>query len=215
MRKLLPIIPFILGLIFNVSGQDHLEPTNGVFSELKILQRYYNQVSQILLEGLSERPAAQLVILPSFSKEVVWQVHGDTLTNKFYAVYRTGSESIWYTVNTNDKAQDIKPLTTEIEISKEAFQIVSKLFAVAISNVKYPINDRGGTDGANYFFSSFQYGQGTRSGTIWSPDKKSIMRRLVKICDELILETEAGLQPTSMQLKSVEQLTIEFERIAR
>jgi hypothetical protein len=191
-----------------VYGQDHLEPSDGVFGELEIMSNYYDQVKEILFKDLSYRPMAQLVIIPSFSKEVVWQIYQPQDSDKYYSIFRTGTANIWYN-QYEVKPKKIEAITKEVEISKETAELINDLFTAAVYTVKYASEDGTiGLDGTTYYFSVFYYGM--KSGTTWSPSKDSKMGQLVEICQELINSTEKEEKPNANLLESIKQLTLDL-----
>lgn len=194
-------IVFLLSISDALNAQDHLEPTSDIFSENRLAYEYYSEVRSRLLENLSPFPIAQLVIIPSFSNEVIWQIRHDKERNKYYSVTATGNHSIWYNRYQN-KPKRIKAEVRTAEINEETGELIKRLFRTAVNTVRYPDRDGfWGADGTNYYFSSSD-----RSGTIWSPNEESKMYRLVNICQKLMERTFQKKELTQEMASDIERL---------
>lgn len=181
------ILLFILFLFTRLTfAQDHLEPNSNIFEDYDFQFEYYSQVRDILFEGLTDFPICQLIILPSFSKELVWQIEHNREKNKYYSVTSTTNHSIWYN-QYEDKPKKLKQEISKNEIGKESAELIRKLYLAAMKTVKYS-DARQGLDGTNYYFSVSH--KKTMSGTIWSPSEGSMMKKLVNVSHKLISETQ-------------------------
>ncbi|MCE7990573.1 MAG: hypothetical protein HEP71_01280 [Roseivirga sp.] len=187
-------------------AQDHLEPNSNIFEDYDFQYQYYSQIRDLLFEGLSDQPISQLIILPSFSKELVWQIDNNQKDNKYYSITSTANHSIWYN-QYEDKPKKLKQEISRNEITKESAELIRKLFLVALKGVKYS-DDRQGLDGTNYYFSVTE--MGSKSGTIWSPRKGSKMRELVDLSQRVIGETQKQSNLSKSLIKDINKLISEL-----
>ena len=200
------LIVLLTSISSALNAQDHLEPTVNIFAEYQFRYEYYSKVRDLLMKDLSYIPVAQLVIIPSFSKEVIWQIQHERDGNKYYSSTVTGNHSIWYN-QYEDKPKKIKAEISTNEISQETGELIKRLFQTAVNTVRYsPEDGMFGVDGTNYYFSS-----NNRTGTIWSPDKESKMDRLVTVCYELMRQTSKGDEITEELASNIEQLISELK----
>ncbi len=189
-----------------MSAQDHLEPNINIFEQYHYQYEYYSQIRNLLFDGLSDRPMAQLVILPSFSNEFVWQIQEDRNNNIYYSITSTGNHSIWYN-QYEDKPKKLKQIISRNEITKETAVLIKELYLAAVNTVRHS-NNRLGVDGTTYYFSAFDLG--LKSGTIWSPSEGTKMRELVEISMQLISQTQKKSEISPDLLECLNKLKSEL-----
>ncbi|MEQ9166613.1 MAG: hypothetical protein RLO12_10175, partial [Fulvivirga sp.] len=193
----------LLSLVAN--AQDHLEPNNGLFEEYEFRLEYFSQIREILFDGLSEQPYAQMVIIPSFSKELVWQLNEEG--GKYVSVLSTPNHSIWY----NQYEKKPKTLKNEIsknEISYESAKLIKELYWAALNTVRYG-EDRQGFDGVSYYFSTISEVQ--KSGAIWTPKEGSKMKKLVDVSQSIITETQKKAKLSDDLTLRIRELILELK----
>jgi hypothetical protein len=210
-NRILILIFGILFIIPTVNAQnENLEPVESIFDEYDFRFEYYSLVRKILMNGMSDTPELRFLIIPSFSVEEVVAI--EERKGKYYIVHHKMKKSIWYTEKNKEKIGVEKK---EIEISKTDKDLYYELFKTAVNNRKYPEKERLGFDGTNYYFSVSD--KGLKTGTTWSPSKKSKIRRLTEIGQSLIKiaqstkENEvAKLEPELIE--RIKNLTIQLEK---
>lgn len=190
---------------FQLRAQDHLEPTTFTLSEPQYKYEYYLKVRETLLNDPLYVPVVQLVILPSFGKEFIWQIQYDHESEKYYSVTITGNHSIWYN-QYEEKPKKIKAIVTSNSIDNKTGNLIKELFENAIKTTKHPENERIGFDGTSYYFSTF-----FSTGTIWSPQKETKMHVLVDLCRKLVNHTSENEELSEDLKTKVEQLIDDLE----
>src|SRR4051812_15050608 len=85
MKKMNFILVLNTSLLFTLitKAQDQPEPVNGIFSVYDYQFDYYSSVRKILLNKLSDNPEARVLMLPSFSPEIVLDIEKNELTINF------------------------------------------------------------------------------------------------------------------------------------
>ena len=183
------IITLILfGNIWVVKAQndyDHLKPVGSIFDVYNHSFEYYPKIRKVLFKGLSEIGSEiRFQVVPSFFSESILCIEFDRGKNKYYIVYHICEKPIW----NNKNWRTIKVKKFKSEIDKKSVELIKSLFGIAISQVRFPQTDTyyKGLDGADYYFSIHDSWYGKKSGTVWSPDAKTKMIKLVDIGNKLI-----------------------------
>ncbi|WP_276167142.1 hypothetical protein [Zobellia alginiliquefaciens] len=69
-NRLLILIFGLLSSVPNIYSQnDNLEPVGSIFDEFSFRLEYYSQITKVLMNGMSDYPEVQFLILPSPSGE--------------------------------------------------------------------------------------------------------------------------------------------------
>ena len=209
-NRLLILLFGILFIIPNVNAQnDNLEPVESIFDEYDFRFEYYSLVRKVLMKGMSDYPQVRFLIIPSFSVEEVVAI--EKIDSNYFIVHHKMKESIWYTEKNKEKIGVDKKV---VKISKSDMELYRELFAVAVNNQKYLDEEMWGVDGTNYYFSVAD--RALKTGTVYSPEKKSKMDRLIKIGYSLISLTESTENGKTVQLKTelinkIKKLTAELK----
>lgn len=183
MRRL--IFLFTTLLLFSVAsyGQDdHLEPAKDLTKYQGQLKGYYDGIFNLLLDGLSEKPLARYLVLPSFSAEYILSVEKDSSEN-FKIVVHCCSENFWYS---KDKSS-VKVKKYDKLIDKNFALSIKKLFDKVTGQIKPTDELSLHADGTTYYFSTTSDTEELITGEKWSPIKGSKMDKLVQVCEDLIL----------------------------
>ena len=154
---------------------DHLEPVGGIFDVYSFQFDYYSSVRKVLFNGLTDDPEIRFLVMPSFSPENVLDIIKDEEKDKYYIDYHIAEQSIWYSKN---KA-DVKISKFRKQLSKSSVELIKNLYRTAIFNSRFIQKESLGVDGTQYFFSIKDHG--LKTGTVWSPGEKSLMRELVEV----------------------------------
>ena len=189
-------------------GFDNLEPVAGFFGIYDFEFEYYSKVKKVLFTGLSDSPEIRFQVFPSFSSEYVLDIEFNQEDNTYYLVYHIAETSIWDT----DNWGTIEVNSTKKPISKEAAELVKRLFEKAILKTHYPERPRMGNDGTTYYFSVKEYGQ--RTGKVWSPSKGTKMSKLVavgQILKKLSMDSKEQVEFDNLTVEFIEGLIIELE----
>ncbi|QHT65943.1 hypothetical protein GXP67_04290 [Rhodocytophaga rosea] len=210
MGKIKVMLLFLIVLMGMKSANaqiDHLTPVSGIFDAYTFEFEYYSKVRNVLFQGLTDYPEIRFLVMPSFVPENVLDIEYDRENEKYYIVYHTCKEKIWE----NKNWQHVRVERYKKEIRKNSAEVVKLLFKNAISHTRYSEYEWG-LDGANYYFTVSDTGQ--KSGTVWSPDDGTKMRRLVKIGYHLIelSQQKASIVELDDTLKAeIEKLTEELK----
>ncbi|WP_375447277.1 hypothetical protein [uncultured Fibrella sp.] len=194
-------------------AQDHLTPSIGFFATNGPEQEYYKLLRENLLTGLSDRPMARVIVFPSFSPEYLVALEQDHL--EYYLFFRTCSKSIW---SIRSMPEPLTLIEKKTEISPELGKRLNEFLFVTISHARYPpieyISFQGqkpvmafpmGVDGVTYRFVATMPDSDVRSGEIYSPEKGSLMARLVGVVD-LMASVAKGAGKESDLAAAVEKL---------
>ncbi len=183
-------------------SQDHLEPTNYFLGEYDFYRTYYNQVYEYYFDEFVDNPEIQIIVIPSFSSERLFQITRKSAQNGggLKAKYLIGENSVWYDVYSTENPiskSEFKFKIYESEITQIDFELLSQLFKTVIRDTKYQDSNNMGLDGVTYYFTVSDYG--LKSGQIWSPDSESRMGKFIEITN-LIFE---GIKSEDFKLDQV------------
>lgn len=203
------IFIFTTLLLFSVVsyGQDdHLEPAKDLTKYQGQLKEYYDGIFNLLLDGLSEKPLARYLVLPSFSAEYILSVEKDSSEN-FKIVVHCCSENFWYS---KDKFNvNVKKYNKLID--KNFALSIKKLFDKVTGQIKQPGDLRIGADGTTYYFSTTSDTEQLVTGEKWSPIKGSKMDKLVQVCEDLILFTIDRIDNKNVLIDKINTFQTELE----
>ena len=181
MKKIIYITLILLCNMGIAKAQDydehneHLNPVRGIYNISNSGIEHCLKVRKVLFNGLSDYPEIGFQVIPSFTPASVLQIEFDG-NNKYYIIYHI-FEQMDFTKGEVNKFK--------IEIDKESVDLIKSLFSTAIAQVRYPKEEFLGYDGTNYYFSIKESGL-LKSGTVWSPNEKTKMGKLVAIGYKLI-----------------------------
>jgi hypothetical protein len=167
--------------LYSQDNGDHLEPTQSIYSLYDFEFEYYSKVRKIMFNGLSDSPEIRFQVMPSFFPENVVDIEYDRETGIYQIIYHRCKKMIW----SNDKWEKVRVEKHRSQIEKESALKIKELFETAILQTKYldPENEMIGLDGTTYYFSVFNHG--TKTGSVWSPNKGTNMYQLVQIASSL------------------------------
>jgi hypothetical protein len=214
-----------LVIAFDVSAQQHLEPTSQVIG-------WY--LFPLLHTGFSEKPEAQYTVTPSFSAEYALSV--EQKSNRYYLLSNTLSR--------HQETNEVNVISNSFEIDATLYQAIIELFNTATAQIKeiekkvtfskVIIHDTIGNivttdtmvavdvemwlraDGTTHYFATTDSTGNTITGETWSPDKNTLMDRLVKISDELCAfakDSENKIAPSELE-ERINLLIIEMKKEA-
>jgi hypothetical protein len=163
-----------------IERSDHLQPVDGFFNCYDFQVEYYSRVRKMLFEKLIDRPEIRFLVMPSFTPENVLEIEYDRNNDKYFLVYHICEKMIWY----NKDWDKTKVIEYRKGINKESVYLIKTLFKRAILQTKFYDSELLGLDGETYYFSYFD--NGLKTGSIWSPNGRTKMGRLVTIGSELI-----------------------------
>ena len=214
MTRFLSIIYLLFALNQIVVGQNHLLPTKDIFNTLPVEFEYYKEVRTILCGNMEVKPAIQVVILPAFSKEIVFQIFETFDEGIYEAFIKTPTESIWSSrFMFKEHAQTIELEYSKVELNSAVFESLFQLYQAAIYSVRYERPGRNRReDGTSYYFSIWE--EGLKTGRTYSPEKGSKMGRLVEITNQLIElmeSSKSAMQPDPKLIREIKVLTKEIE----
>ena len=186
---------------------EHLEPAEDFNLYEGYLKEYYKSRFTLLYSGFSEKPYARYSAMPSFSAEYAFSV--EKINGKNYIVSNKFSKKFGCTIEDNEDGNmvnnSVKITTTTTKINNDLYLIIGELFELLANQTKVCKNSRFGLDGETYYFATTDKNGEIKIGTTWSPDKKSLLERLVKICDKLYL---VGVGKIINQRKITKEITI-------
>lgn len=176
----------ILFFSFRLAAQvDYLEPVKPVTSYKGELGEYYRNVFSLLNTGFQQQPYARYVAIPSFSPEYSMSV--EKKNGRCLLMSNTLSRTYWQsekgTVKVNQKS---------VVISAALYQSLGTIFRIATTQIQDLDGFSGGMDGVVYYFASSDAKGKTMMGRKWSPDKGTLMERLVQVCQSAYLLSVGG-----------------------
>ena len=208
-KILITSLLFSIG-VNNLNAQvDHLEPVGGIFDIYDFQFEYYSKVRKVLFNGLDNSPEVRFLVIPSFFvPENVLDIEYDREIGKYYLIHHICEKMLW----NNEKWEEVKVDKYKKEITKNSVDIVKSLFEKAISKTRYSEVKTIKLDGTTYYFTVSDYGQ--KSGTVWSPSKGTLMRKLVDVgCEiiELVKNRDELIEFDKKLVEKIEKLKSEIE----
>lgn len=177
MKKTTLTILFLFLLSCRMMGQiDYLEPVKDYTKQKDELSGYYSNVFSLLNTGLDQTPYAQYAALPSFSPEYI--VSAEARTGKYYLISNTLSQNSWQA-----ERGSIKVNRKSVEITHALYQSLGELMRITTRQIQDLDGSTTGLDGTTYYFSATHKKGKVLTGKKWSPDRASLMGRLVQICE--------------------------------
>ena len=183
-----------------------MEPAKDFKQYEGVLKEYYDNVFPLLYKGYSEKPIARYTSMPSFSNEYSFSV--ETIEGNNYVVSNRLSESYWY----SKSKKKVKLISNKTEINNDLYLKIVDLFKLLEEQTKKPENDLMGLDGVTYYFASIDKNGEIKIGETWSPAEKSLLGRLVKICDHIYSLGIGNNLSQSDILKEIEKLIIDLKQ---
>ena len=209
MKHITLILAFLLATFLCFGQNEHLEPAKDFNQYEGVLKEYYDNVFSLLYSGFSEKPYARYVSMPSFSAEYAFSV--EKIEEKNYIISNKLSESFWYAgfgengKNTPKQRDKVKVSTIKAEINNDLYLKIGELFELLANQTKVYEKDWFGVDGVTYYFTTTDKKGEIKIGETWSPNKKSLLGRLVKICDNLY---SLGIGNNINQTKILKEITL-------
>lgn len=206
MKQAILVLTFALTTLLCFGQKEHLEPAKDFKKYDGILKEYYDNVFPKLYEGFSQTPYARYTSMPSFSREYAISV--ETIRGKYCIISNTFSENFWYA----KKRNNVKLISNNTEIDSTLYSKIGELFKILSEQTAKPENESMGLDGVSYYFATTDTSGQIRTGEVWSPNDKSLLDRLVKVCDKLFSIKSKKNNTKSDILKEVETLIEEFKK---
>ena len=172
-----------------------------------ISKKYYDNLFPLLYKGFSQKPYARYTCMPSFTNEYAFSV--EKIENECYIISNSLSESYWYA----EKKEFVKVITNKTEISNDLYLKIGELFKLLAEQTKEYDKDVGGIDGVKYYFTTTNKNGELKVGKTWSPDKNSLLGRLVKICDNMYLIGMGKNVSQSEVLKEISLLITDLKQV--
>ena len=206
MKQTILILIFVLTTFLCFGQKPHLEPAKDFKQYEGVLKEYYDNVFPLLYKGYSEKPIARYTSMPSFSNEYSFSV--ETIEGNNYVVSNRLSESYWY----SKSKKKVKLISNKTEINNDLYLKIVDLFKLLEEQTKKPENDLMGLDGVTYYFASIDKNGEIKIGETWSPAEKSLLGRLVKICDHIYSLGIGNNLSQSDILKEIEKIIIDLKQ---
>lgn len=191
MRQTILILTFVLTTFLCFGQKQYLEPAKDFKQYNGVLKEYYDSVFPLLYKGYSEKPIARYTSMPSFSNQYAFSI--ETIEGKNYVVSNRMSENYWYAKN----RKKVELVSNKTELVNELYLKIVDLFKLLEEQTKKPepvskIID-GVTyeekimraDGVTYYFGTTNKNGEIKNGETWSPNEKSLLGNLIKICDNI------------------------------
>jgi hypothetical protein len=144
--------------------------------------------------------------MPSFSNEYAFSV--ETSEGKNYIVSNRLSENYWY----SDKKEKVELISNKTEISNDLYLKIVDLFKLLEEQTKKPKKDLIGFDGVTYYFATTDRNGEIKIGETWSPNEKSLLGKLVEICDNIYSLGNGNNLSQSDILIEIEKLIIDLKQ---
>lgn len=207
MRRLFFLIT-IQAIVLLVLGQNEI--TNYA-KQLDVysgqLKTYYDSISFRLLNNL-DKSVVRYTVLPSFAPEYVLALNQDSLQN-YWLITQKCTENYWYA----EKKTNVKIIKNTIAIERQFGESIKLLFETAIPVIKINNEYISGTDGISYYFTEIDSSNILNFGFYLSPNKESLIGRLVDLCEEIILFTNGETINYEEIIKRIHPLTNDFKNM--
>ena len=139
------------------------------------LGEYYRSVFSLLNTGFQKQPYARFAAIPSFSPEYAMSV--EKRNGRYTLVSNTLSRTYWQA-----EKGTVTVDTKSVVISASLYQSLGAIFRLVTEQVQDLDGSTAGLDGIVYFFSSTDAKGKEQMGRKWSPEKGTLMERLVLVC---------------------------------
>ena len=197
-RPLFAIISILL-FVGPTFGQDIKFETINVKTYNNPLEKFYDTIAPNLLTKLSKNPIARFV--PDFSlgnggsiisieTDSVGKIRLITHSYYFGSLINRKTEILEYTVY----------------ITSEFSDILEKLFRTAINQIKNNPNPSHGLDGCTYYFSVMDTNENPMTASIWSPQKKTIIYKIISLCNDLVPIAQGHLNRMKKVTRKIDNL---------
>ena len=209
MKQVILTFTLLLTTLLCFGQNEHLEPAKDFSQYEGVLKEYYDNVFPLLYSGFSVKPYARYTSMPSFSAEYAFSV--EKIEEKNYIISNKLSESFWYAgydkkgKMDNKRRSRVKIRTIKTEINDDLYLKIGELFEILANQTKVYEKDWLGLDGVTYYFATTDINGEIKVGETWSPNEKSLLGRLVKICDNLY---SVGIGNNIDQTKLLNEITV-------
>jgi hypothetical protein len=177
-RPILFAILFVLATPFaSQAHDDHLEPVDETHAVP--VKNYYDQLLPLLHAEFSPVPAARYTVVPSFSPEYAWSLERGHDGGYFLLTHKL-VKNLWYN---GYKKTNTRPFA----IGKNLHDAVDKLFSTVTRGIRPIKKDWRMTDGVRFYFTVAGSGGRLITGDTHSPGQGSLMWRLTRLCDALMV----------------------------
>lgn len=210
MKKIV-ISLLLLLFTFRLSAQiDYLEPVRSFSTYTGELGEYYRNVFSLLNAGFQQQPYAYFAAMPSFSPEYAMSV--EKKNGRCLLLSNTLSRTYWQA-----EKGTVKVEARSTVVSTSLYQSLGAIFRMVTSQVQDLDGSTAGLDGVVYYFASTDVKGKKLIGRKWSPEKGSLMERLVQVSQsaymlsrgenisEQALAEEAAALLNELQLRNKEQ----------
>lgn len=206
MKQTILILTFVLTTFLCFGQKPHLKPARNFKQYEGELKAYYDGIFPILYKGYAEKPIARYTSMPSFSNEYAFSV--ETSEGKNYIVSNRLSENYWY----SDKKEKVELISNKTEITNDLYLKIVDLFKLLEEQTKKPKKDLIGFDGVTYYFATTDKNGEIKIGETWSPYEKSLLGKLVEICDNIYSLGNGNNLSQSDILIEIEKLIIDLKQ---
>ena len=170
------LVPFFVLLSLQVGAQtDYLEPVKPLATYAGELGEYYRNVFSLLSTGFQKQPYARFVVIPSFSPEYALSV--EKKKGKYYLLSNAMSSTYW-----QSEKGTVSVEHQSVAISYKLYRSLGDIFRLATTEVQDLDGHTAGLDGVVYYFAATSEKGLLQEGRKWSPEKGTLMERLVMIC---------------------------------
>ncbi|WP_125042982.1 energy transducer TonB [Bacteroides faecalis] len=179
------IVIFLLFLFFSFhlpAQTDYLEPVKPLDTYPGELGEYYRNVFSLLNTGFQQQPYARFTVIPSFSPEYAMSV--EKKNGRYCLISNTLSRTYWQA-----EKGTVKVEKKSVFISQSLYLSLGIIFRLVTSQIQDLDGSTAGLDGIVYYFTSVDNKGNVLSGRKWSPEKGSLMERLVLVCQSAYLLT--------------------------
>ena len=171
----------LLTFSFRLAAQiDYLEPVKPFSSYTGELGEYYRSVFSLLNTGFQKQPYARFAAIPSFSPE--YAMSEEKKNGRYTLISNTLSRTYWQA-----EKGTVTVDTKSVVISASLYQSLGAIFRLVTEQVQDLDGSTAGLDGIVYYFSSTDAKGKERMGRKWSPEKGTLMERLVLVCQSVYM----------------------------
>ena len=210
MKKIITSL-LILFLSFPLTAQiDYLEPAKSLTAYKGELGEYYRNVFALLNTGFQTQSSVCYYVIPSFSPEYAMSV--EKKNGQCFLISNTLSHTYW-----QSEKGTVKVDKKMVGITPALYQSLGSIFRLVTNQIQDMDGFSGGMDGIVYYFASTDARGKTMMGRKWSPEKGTLMERLVQICQSAYILSMGGnlsekalANEASALLKELQERTKEY-----
>ncbi len=200
MKRAVILTVIFLNAFISYGQKGHLEPAT--FDVGGGLEIYYKNLNTLLYDGMTDKPYARFIAIPSFLKEYAFSVEEEE--REYFIISISLSESYWRNCLQSENKENVKFISHKTKIDKKLYTQIGVLFKILAEQTKsYEIEDLT-SDGEKYYFIT-----SNNKGKIKIGETRGI-GKLIDVCLNLYSIGNGNNDLINETKEEIDKLIIEF-----